>query len=75
MSKPYTVAELYKLLNKAIFAGLWDKFIFTWDDVEWNGYHWLYFWLEADADQIKELDDNGCIENEGFKYEDVVILG
>ena len=74
VSKPYTVKHLWLHLAKAIEKWHWDKFIFTADDVEWNGYHWMYYWLETDAEQIENLDDNGCISWEWFDYKDVVIL-
>lgn len=76
MTMPKTVKELHLLLWKAIQEWNGDKYVFTANDVEGNGYHWVYFWLETNPKEVKNLDDDGWILNEWFEnYENVVILG
>lgn len=72
---PKTVKELHLALWKAIQQWNGDKYVFTANDVEWNGYHWVYFWLETDPVEVKNLDDERCIEYEGVDYQNAVILG
>ena len=71
---PMTVLELYSKLSKAIMQWHGNKYCFTADDVEWNAYHWMYFGLETNPDEIKSLDDNQCIEYEWYDYNQVVIV-
>ena len=69
-TKPITVKELYYKLEKILLQH-WDKYVYTADDVEWNGYHWVYFGIETDSDDIKALDDNQTIDED---YKNVVII-
>lgn len=73
-TKGITIKELYDDLHQEILAGNGDKTILISSDDEGNGYHTLWYTVQSNIDEIKELK-KGTWFHDDNDPEEVVLLG
>lgn len=69
-----TVKELYDDLHQEILAGNGDKTILISSDDEGNSYHTLWYTVQSDIDEIKEIKKSTWFHDDNDP-EKVVLLG
>lgn len=73
-TKGITVKELYDNLHQEIIAGNGDKVILISSDDEGNSFHTLWYAVQSDIEEIKEIKNSCCFHDDN-NPEDVVLLG
>lgn len=73
-TKGITIKELYDDLHQEILAGNGDKTILISSDDEGNGYHTLWYTVQSNIDEIKEIK-KGTWFHDDNDPEEVVLLG
>lgn len=69
-----TIKELYDDLHQEILAGNGDKTILISSDDEGNSYHTLWYTVQSDIDEIKEIKKSTWFHDDNDPKE-VVLLG
>lgn len=69
-----TIKELYDDLHQEILAGNGDKTILISSDDEGNSYHTLWYTVQSDIDEIKEIKKSTWFHDDNDP-EKVVLLG
>lgn len=69
-----TIKELYDDLHQEILAGNGDKTILISSDDEGNSYHTLWYTIQSDVDEIKEIKKSAWFHDDNDPKE-VVLWG
>ena len=73
-TKGITIKELYEDLRQEILAGNADKTILISSDDEGNSYHTLWYTIQSDVDEIKEIKKSTWFHDDNDP-EEVVLVG
>lgn len=73
---PMTLKELKKEVDKAMKAGLGDKYVVLSGDDEGNDYHMVWYDFTTDEDMVRDCFESACTASIGeIDPKDCIILG
>lgn len=70
-----TVKDLLSACKEAVKEGYGDRVVMLSDDDEGNGYHTLFYAFTSDKDMLRYIFEDHLLHDDGYKPEDIIILG